>query len=123
MSLKSPIDPEIFAELLSLQEATHPTLVQELVDLFISTSVESLQKMDLILKKGDMKALAEVAHGMKSSAANLGASELSKLCFALENQEGLPAPTPAIHELVKSIRSEFVLAERALQQQLKTAAA
>jgi HPt (histidine-containing phosphotransfer) domain-containing protein len=78
--------------------------------------------MDKLLKTGDMAQLSEVAHGMKSSAANLGASELSQLCFTLEQQGELPAPTTDVHRLVKEIKAAYVIAERALKLQIKLAA-
>lgn len=122
MTFRNPIDPEIFAELLALQEATHPTLVQELVELFITSAKQGFDKMDAALKTGDMQALSDIAHGLKSSAANLGASDLSRLCLTLEHMDELPSATPEVHSLVAAIKSEFEIAERALHTQMKTAA-
>lgn len=123
MNFRNPIDPEIFADLLALQEATHPTLIQELAELFFTSATDGFEKMSLALKKGDMPTLRGIAHGLKSSAANLGASELSRLCFTLERMESTEVPNAEVHALVASIQQEYAVVERALHQQMKLNAA
>ncbi|WP_394241612.1 TMAO reductase system sensor histidine kinase/response regulator TorS [Vibrio astriarenae] len=57
--------------------------VQQLIELFTSTSQETLHEMDA-LADGKDRETASLAHRLKGSAASLGLTRLVQLCLAIE---------------------------------------
>jgi HPt (histidine-containing phosphotransfer) domain-containing protein len=66
-------------------------LVAELVQTFVSSAPVDLAHMETALAYGNTKAVSQLSHALKSSAANLGADALSRCYAELERcgREGL----------------------------------
>ena len=77
----SPVDEEVISSLLELGG---PELLSELVDLFCSDAHPQMATLDEAVQADDAARVAEVAHSLKSSCANLGAMRLSELAKELE---------------------------------------
>lgn len=74
----------IFAMLDQLTAQLDRDSVEELVDLYFENSRKHLEAIETAVPKNDLKLLSFEAHGLKSSSANLGASELSQVCLKIE---------------------------------------
>ncbi|WP_051283728.1 Hpt domain-containing protein [Desulforegula conservatrix] len=56
----------------------------ELVDIFVSSAEEDIQKLNNALSVSDSKAVAEAAHSLKGSSGNLGFSAIADLASRIE---------------------------------------
>lgn len=59
---------------------------QELIDTFISDSVERIAKLKEALAAGDMNQVTHQAHGLKGSCRNIGANPMAAICEIVEDQ-------------------------------------
>ncbi|HVI50283.1 MAG TPA: Hpt domain-containing protein [Candidatus Sulfotelmatobacter sp.] len=74
-------DPEPVDQLRSL---LGDEMVTELVQEFETSGVENLSRLDVALAGGDAVSAQREVHSLKSAAASLGLTRLSRLCFAVE---------------------------------------
>lgn len=72
-----------------LSEWGGPKLVKEMIQLFLENSSERLSQIDGGLERGDARAVERAAHSLKSSAANIGALEVSRLSQQVEDLAGV----------------------------------
>ena len=80
----SAIDPATIETLRELDESGGMGLAHELFESFLSTADQSVAKVAAALDAGSGKALAQAAHALKSSTANVGAKTLSACWRELE---------------------------------------
>jgi len=78
-----PIDDEVIGELRTIGSPGEPSLLAEMIDLYIEDSVERLSAARDALGTGDANGLAEAAHALKGSSSNFGAHLLQELCREL----------------------------------------
>ncbi len=78
------LDLSVFEELKRLQKPGRPDIVAGLIALYLETATEIADKVVQSISNKDLEGLANAAHSLKSSSANVGATRLSKLCFELE---------------------------------------
>ena len=96
------IDLARLEHLRTLQDDSQPSLVRELVDLFLSDSANQLQRLDEAHATGDPESLRALAHRLLSATQNIGALRLSNLCVTLERlakQGNLVAAGPVLTEM------------------------
>lgn len=98
---------EMLAEDESGSNSNEPDPVKELIELYLSTAPKSVQEIQTAFIASDWKKVSAVAHGLKSSSANLGVLRVSAICHRLENLNPDPATVP---ELVAALQTEFNLA-------------
>jgi len=111
-SSQLPVDPEVIEMLASLQEPGEPDLIVELVTLFLHDTPERLR--DLRAQPLEAGRAARVAHAVKGSAGNLGASLLQELAGQLE-QAGHRGDSPAaLAVLADAVHAEFSRVEHHL---------
>jgi two-component system sensor histidine kinase/response regulator len=67
-----------------LEEDYGKEMVMKIVGMFIPDAEARIAQIDQAIKQEDFRALEEAAHGLKSGAANIGATEISTLCQQLE---------------------------------------
>jgi signal transduction histidine kinase/DNA-binding response OmpR family regulator len=86
--------------------------LNELVQLYLGTTIERLEALDAALAAGDLAALGHEAHDLKSTSGNLGASRLYAQARALETalREGRTADVKA---LAAPVRAQFEAARGA----------
>jgi len=95
-------------------------LLQQVVALFIESTPPLLQDIEAGLSNNEMDRLRVAAHTLKSSAANLGASDLCEMARRLEaaaRAGSLSAELPSS----AAVRDEFDAACRALEAELNRA--
>lgn len=78
----------------------------ELVDDFLADAPRSIERILAAVTKQDATALAQAAHSLRSSSANLGAERLSKLCEMLETA-GREGMMPDLKWCQHATHSEF----------------
>lgn len=81
--LEPPIDDEVIGELRTIGQPGEPSLLAEMIDLYIEDGVERLSAVREALVSGDANGLAEAAHALKGSSSNFGAHLLQRLCREL----------------------------------------
>jgi HPt (histidine-containing phosphotransfer) domain-containing protein len=92
-------------------------LLQQIVQLYFDAAPGLLQQMNSGFASGDLAAIRNAAHSLKSSSANLGATELSKMCGQLEaaaRTGAIGADAPS----AQAIETEYESVESALLAEL-----
>jgi HPt (histidine-containing phosphotransfer) domain-containing protein len=90
-------------------------LVRELIDLFLEDAPVRLQSMQAAVSGPDFATLELQAHTLKSSSANLGAEELSRLCARLE-LAARHADANACEQIVPRVREVYEENARELRE-------
>lgn len=97
-------------QMASLREIRQPNFVVELIDLFLSKAALDLSAMHKALSRGDVSAIQQLAHRLKGSSANIGATQMASLSEALESNN------PAQDERkLWALESEFERVREALR--------
>ncbi len=78
------LDPDRLAAIRSLQGDFGEDLLSRIIQIFLQSSPKLLEKMQEAAATGNASQLSSAAHSLKSSAANLGATDLAALCRDLE---------------------------------------
>lgn len=105
-----------------LDESDSNELITQLVNLFLRSADHNFERVVAALAEANCKALSQVAHSLKSSAANLGAEALSN-CFReletcgredrIDDARALLAQTRREHQRAAAQLRELVAAEMA----------
>jgi len=106
------LDPARLEELLDLDPGD-PTMLLRFIDRFGPNARAALATMREHRDAGAAHELGRAAHGLKGSAANLGAKRLASLCADVEHQgdDGLVVDQPAL----VAVERELDAAVRALE--------
>ena len=107
------LDMNVIDSLRELGGDSDPDLLVELIDLFLADAPQHVEVIEAALESGDAKALEHAAHSLKSSCANIGALQMSSLCFDLEvmGREQRIEDRP---EMASEIRERFSSVQAAL---------
>jgi HPt (histidine-containing phosphotransfer) domain-containing protein len=89
------LDPQLLDTLRALQEPGDPDLAHELITLFLRDSGVRLARTRDAVSRGDLPAVAELAHQMKGSAGAVSASRLGDSSAALEQAARRGSPDAA----------------------------
>ena len=111
--LPPAVDPEVIEMLASLQEPGEPDLVVELVTLFLRDTPDRLRELEG--RPLDPARTARVAHSVKGSAGNLGASHLQELASRLEHAGHVAQPGAELARLADALCTEYVRVEQYLR--------
>ncbi len=103
--LPPPVDDEVLEMLASLQEPGEPDLLTELVTLFLRDTPVRLG--DLEQRPLDAMAAARVAHAVKGSAGNLGATHLQELASTLEQAGRQGVAAEALAAMADALCGEY----------------
>ena len=87
----------------------------ELVEVFLESSVELLDGMDAAKASGDVETFTRNAHSLKSSSANLGCEPLSEMAAAIEQQCKTSKQLPADADTVSQLRNALMAAKQVLE--------
>jgi PAS domain S-box-containing protein len=107
------IDRRRIDQLLDLQDDENPTLVADIVKLFLVDSPKHLDNIAAAIEHGDTSALKSAAHRFLSSIENLGAMRMRDHCMELERL-GKAASLEGTHARLVGLRAEFCQAQREL---------
>lgn len=78
------LDMGVITALRELDDGGGQGLFRELLDLYVDDSTKLMQRLEQALAGGDLKSAERIAHTLKSSSANLGATAVSRLCREIE---------------------------------------
>jgi CheY-like chemotaxis protein/HPt (histidine-containing phosphotransfer) domain-containing protein len=92
-------------------------LVKKLLRIFLDSAGNNLQQIDLAIVAGDADGVRRSAHGLKSSAANVGAEALSGLSQRLEAL-GREGKLEAIEAVRDEMREAYARAVREINELL-----
>lgn len=111
--MTTQIDAAALRSIASLQRPGKPNLVERVIHLFQTESPKSLDAIQEGLDGGDLAAVRNGAHTLKSSSAYVGATALSERCRDLEaaarddNYPACIALGDGLHDLFGEISVEL----------------
>lgn len=79
--------------------------INELFDTFRRESIGQLDQLQQLLGANDRDGLRRMAHSLKGSASNLGATSLSSFCESIEN-EALEGALGDLEDYLGQVRDE-----------------
>ena len=100
------LDQRALDNIRALQSQGSPNILQKIIDMFISNSPQQLEKLEEAATTGNADLLRSAAHSLKSSSANLGATEMSAMCSELEKM-GLHKELEGVVSKVGVLEFEF----------------
>jgi signal transduction histidine kinase/CheY-like chemotaxis protein len=80
----SPINPAVLDDIRALDNNGGKGLFVKVLSLYLSDSPKLVEKILSAVEKGDGESLRRAAHTLKSSSANVGATDLPELCRKVE---------------------------------------
>ncbi len=109
------VDWTVLESLRGLQGEGQPSLVAELVQLFISDTPMRLDAIRQAVGRRDPDALAFAAHTLKGGCATLGATRMRDLSLGLE-QLGRAGGTDGAPELLVALDAAFGVTRATLER-------
>ncbi|HPT49883.1 MAG TPA: ATP-binding protein [Accumulibacter sp.] len=113
---EQPINPRALDCIRNLPGANGAALVAKVIDAYVADAPKQLLKLRAAAEASDAQALRKIAHGMKSSSANVGAERLSAQCKDLE-MIGRNGHTAGVQPLLASAEQELTRVLTALAAQ------
>ena len=108
------LDPEVVASLRELGKRSNTDLLSEITEMFLHVAPGRMESLRKACDDADARTLEMTAHAFRSSAANIGATELSRLCEAIESA-ARGGTLDAITSLVDATTEELDRVTRALR--------
>ncbi len=109
----SPLARQVLAQVRALQRPGQPDLLGKIVGIYLQESPRLLQQMRDAVDREDGEALRRAAHSLKSSSANLGATELAALSKVLEHR-GREGRLDGAGELLQALEAQYCGVQDAL---------
>lgn len=97
-----------------LDPAGGVAFLKRLIGIFLTSAPKFVMQIETAIQTDDRVGLAQSAHSLRSSAANVGAEKLSDICRLLEESEN-HLPRKDIVELLSKLQRELRLVTIALQ--------
>jgi signal transduction histidine kinase/CheY-like chemotaxis protein len=115
----APLDMSVIRDLHELQIEGEADVVSQVVGLYLNNSDALLVELRTAFVNNDLDILQRVAHGLRSSSANVGAIRLSEICKELELKCRDNKLVDA-EDLVSAMELEFRWVRKALNEELIT---
>ena len=115
-ALLASVDASAVSALRQLRGGKHADLYSKLVELFRSSSTQSLAELHATLERDDLAGAAAVAHRLASAAANVGALAFAQRVKELE-RHSLNAQRGRARELCRELHAAHVPLLETLQSQ------
>ena len=116
------LDRNVLDQLAALQTEANPDLLASVINVYLLESPKLIEKLKQAMAANNAKELARTAHTLRSISANVGATQLSALCQAIESAAGVAATDEASRLLAK-VETEYGCVHHALSAELELAAA
>ena len=110
------IDLAALNRIKGLQRPGAPSVLGRVIDLYFTAATGLLEQIRDAATRRDPAALEQAAHSLKSSSANLGATQLVELCRTLE-QLGRDRAVDRVVPLVEELRGEYEFVRTALERE------
>ncbi len=105
------INLAVLEGLKKFQQTGEPDFVTELIDLFLDDTAVQLESLRVAVSKNDVPEVRRLAHLVKGSSGNIGATGLAELCQEMEKLEEVSAT------LVSKLEEEFLQVAEAFKAQ------
>jgi DNA-binding response OmpR family regulator/HPt (histidine-containing phosphotransfer) domain-containing protein len=108
------IDRDVLHSCLSVFGDQNPTVLQELLDLFLGSTAPRLSEMWEALGHSDAKTMGELAHGVRGSSAQVGATNMAQTCASIGTLVRTGS-LQGVRELLNQLQLDFERARQDLQ--------
>ncbi len=107
MSVPTPADALDSKALAMIRRIGGEDLLSKMIGLFLDRAPGQLHAARAALETGDLRALAQAVHGLKSSAGQLGASRVANLAQQIETHcdAGHATPLPSLFAELEAANS------------------
>ena len=112
---KAVIDESVLDNYRRIQQPGKPDIIKRLVDIYLGNSPDILRKIAEAARQGDMDRLWQSAHSLKSSSANIGATNFAALCEMVEEM-GRKKQGDNLQELLGMLEKEYQRVSRELER-------
>ncbi len=114
------IDKQVLSQLRELQNAEDPDLLSRVIKLYLVESPKIIAKMKQAIHQGSLVETERMSHSLKSSSANVGATEFSRLCSDIHSAARAGDMSVA-RDSMPGLESEFARVQAALTVELELA--
>jgi PAS domain S-box-containing protein len=114
---EGPLDHSILDSLADLQGDDEGDIVKELVDLFLRETPPRFEKLASAIAREDPEALVSEAHGLKGTAASIGARSLAQIARGME-EGGRAGSVEGVGVLLRDLRQEYERTAAALRARI-----
>jgi CheY-like chemotaxis protein len=114
---EGPLDESVVATLRGLQEEGKPDILEVLFELFLEDVPPQLVALRESVEAGKVHAVERIAHKLKGSSGNMGATHMAALCSELE-EIGTSGDLSRAPELLKRLEEDFGRVRTALEAEL-----
>jgi signal transduction histidine kinase/DNA-binding response OmpR family regulator/HPt (histidine-containing phosphotransfer) domain-containing protein len=115
--------PALDQEFVRILRGSRPQFFQRLLDLFTGFAPGALEQVQICYLDNDAEAIMRLAHSLKSSSANIGASNLAEECANLQqiarsgwNAENFAVAISATEKEFARVMDQVVAEQKELQQ-------
>jgi CheY-like chemotaxis protein len=112
-----PLDRSVLARLSELQEEGEPDILRELIELFLTDVPPQLVALRKAMEAGDAHSVGRIAHTLKGSSGNMGATRMTAICSDLEDV-GASGDLSAAPELLERLEEESRRVRMALEAKI-----
>jgi PAS domain S-box-containing protein len=105
-SEEDPLDRTVLEGLRELQKEGEPDILEELIGLFLADVPSQLVALREALEAGDAPFVERIAHTLKGSSGNMGATRMTAICSELE-EVGASGDLSRAPELLEQLNEEF----------------
>jgi DNA-binding response OmpR family regulator len=113
-----PLDTRTLDRLRALQRQGKPDVLEQVVQLYLSSTPKLLDTLREAIRRGDLSAMKHAAHGFKSSCGNVGALTLAALCKEVEAM-GCGNNTAGAAAVLLAIEAEYATVREALHSEVQ----
>ena len=107
------LDESVVATLRELQEGGEPDVLEELIELFLEDAPPQIAALWEAVDAGNAQVVERIAHTLKGSSGNMGATRMAAICSDLEDV-GASSALYKAPELLKQLEEEFGRVREAL---------
>lgn len=119
MAADPALDPRVIERLRQLTPQGESDVLKEILTLFLEEVPKKLRALQAALAAGDAPQAASVAHSLKGSSGNIGASSLMAMCRRVDDL-ARAGDLASVAPLVASLTSEYHRVELEITHLLQT---
>ena len=106
MAADSALDPKVIDGLRQLTAAGEPNVLAEILQLFLDEVPKKIRALQATIDAGDGAEAARLAHSLRGSAGNIGASSMMDACRRIEDL-ARAGDLAAVTQLLPGLTSEY----------------
>jgi CheY-like chemotaxis protein len=114
--IEDPLDPDVLA---GLRELGDPDLLSDLVGIFSDDASSRLATLHEAVEGDDAQSVEHVAHALKGSSGNMGATRMAAICTELQDA-GASGDLSRAPALLEQLEDEFGRVRPALETEAAT---